>query len=280
MHSLRKLKDPTKGRVRSQIWLKQAEFDLEASKVSFDNKFYEWSAYQSEQAVEKSLKSVILNSGFIPPKIHKLAVLMGYCNRLNPAFKGTRFDFRDLDSFTFISRYPFIIPGRHITPHDQIKKSDATRLLEQSKDFVSKIRYILEHQTPVDDKKSQAYDFEISKDDLQNRLDNIVDIIVDNFAVEKIVLFGTYSKQFIPKSATTIDLLIIADTDEPFLERIKNARDITKGQQPSIEPLVYTPDEFKYMTEEEGEGLLEIAVTEGKILYDKDLGKMVHKLKF
>lgn len=278
MHSLRKLKDPTKGKIRSQIWLRQAEFDLEASKVSYDAKFYEWSAYQSEQSVEKSLKAVILESGYFPPKIHKLAVLMGYCNKLNPAFRETKFNFRDLDSFTFISRYPFVIPGRNITPHDQIKKDDAERLLNQSRDIVTKIRYIMENGESVSAEQSQAYEFDFEYQNLKPRLEGVIDGMLEGFDVEKIILFGTYAKQFIPKKATTIDLLIIANTQDSFVERIKKARDVSKGGQPSIEPLVYTPEEFHYMTEEEGEGLLEIAVVEGKLIYDKELGKMLDKI--
>lgn len=137
------LKKITRKGKRYQVWLEQAEFDLEAAKVSCDNGFNEWACFQSEQAVEKALKAVLVNAGWRPPKMHKLAVLMSYCNNANSEFKKTKFEFRDLESFTFVSRYPFLIPGENLSPHNFITLDDAKRCINQARSFLDKIQKLL-----------------------------------------------------------------------------------------------------------------------------------------
>jgi len=139
---LRKLKRKGKGE-RYKVWLEQAEFDYEAANVSKENKFYEWSCFQCEQSVEKALKAVLVHAGWRPPKMHKLAVLMSYCNDANKEFRKTKFEFRDLESFTFVSRYPFLIPGENLSPHKFINLEDAKRCLKQARSFLDKIHNLL-----------------------------------------------------------------------------------------------------------------------------------------
>ncbi len=136
-------KSATKGE-RYRVWVKQAQFDLEAAQISKDNGFFEWACFQSEQAVEKALKGVLVHSGWRPPKMHKLAVLMGYCNNANRKFRQTKFEFRDLEAFTFVSRYPFLIPGENLSPHEFISIDDAERCIHQAKSFLEKILILLE----------------------------------------------------------------------------------------------------------------------------------------
>src|SRR5574342_340456 len=98
--SLRKLK--ANAWKRYKIWLNQAEFDLKAANISLAHGFHEWAAYQAEQAVEKGIKSVIVNAGWLPPKVHKIPVLIGIANQANKEFAMTKFQFKHLESFTFI----------------------------------------------------------------------------------------------------------------------------------------------------------------------------------
>ncbi|MBN2016350.1 HEPN domain-containing protein [Candidatus Dojkabacteria bacterium] len=129
---------------RYKVWLKQAEFDFEAAKSSKLSGFFEWACFQCEQAVEKALKAVLVKAGWRPPKMHKLAVLMSYCNRANGKFRQTKFEFRDLESFTFVSRYPFLIPGENLSPHEFISSDDAERCIIQARTFLDKIHSLLE----------------------------------------------------------------------------------------------------------------------------------------
>jgi len=139
---LRKLRSKGKGN-RYLVWLEQAEFDFQAAQVSKENKFYEWTCFQSEQAVEKALKAVLVHAGWRPPKMHKLAILMSYCNEANEEFRRTKFEFRDLESFTFVSRYPFLVPGENLSPHKFINLDDADRCINQARKFLDKIHSLL-----------------------------------------------------------------------------------------------------------------------------------------
>lgn len=103
---------------------------------------------------------------------------------------------------------------------------------------------------------------------LAGRVENIVSCLVREFEPERIILFGSYARGDYTKDST-IDLLIIADTDERFLDRIKKALLSCRGQTPSIDPLVYTPDEFTSLIEQ-GEGFIDSAIDEGIIIYEKE----------
>ncbi len=128
---------------RWQVWLNQAYFDLQAAELSMDNNFYEWATFQSEQCVEKALKAVIVEGGFRPPKVHKIAVLLSMSNRVNKSFKHVEFQFRTIEAFTFISRYPFLIPGEHQSPHEYVTYMDAVSCINEAKDTFWKIKNLL-----------------------------------------------------------------------------------------------------------------------------------------
>lgn len=139
---LEKIKRVSKSK-RYKVWLSQATFDLQAAEASAENGFYEWACFQSEQSAEKALKSVLVHAGWRPPKMHKLAVLMSYCNNANRQFRKTKFEFRDLEAFTFVSRYPFLIPGENLSPHEFITVKDAEKCIQQAKNLLSKIHTLL-----------------------------------------------------------------------------------------------------------------------------------------
>lgn len=252
---------------RFKVWYKQGKFDLGAAKVSLDADYPEWAAFQAVQAVEKGLKSVIVYAGINPPKIHKLQTLIGMANRVCPEFRDTRFEFRYLESFTFISRYPFLLPGKEETPHEIIKKEDSQKALEQAVDIMEKIGNILSHE--VTEVGSVLEMDEYSEKEIDERLEEIKTKLVEEFSPEKIILFGRFARQKQVPRLSTMDILVIADTELRFIERINKAREVTKGDDPIIEPIVYTPSEFKIMTEDVGEGFLESALEEGRVVYER-----------
>lgn len=253
---------------RYLVWFKQGEYDLLASQVSMESGFYEWSTFQAVQAVEKALKSIIVYSGVNPPKIHKLQVLMGICNRVCVEFKQTKFEFRFLESFTFISRYPFLLPGKTKTPHEIITINEANKALKQARDFLQKISVILSHPIDIED-KDFVYSEVFTKAEVSNRVQQVTKQLVELFNPEKIILFGRFAREENVSRFSTMDILVITNTELPFIERIYKARKATRKSEPIIEPLVYTPEEFKVMTEDEGEGFLESALAEGREIYSK-----------
>lgn len=267
---LEPIKSKKKFRKRFLVWFNQAKFDIKAAEVSLDHGFNEWATYQAEQAVEKGIKAVLVHAGWKPPRIHKLQVLIGMANQANVEFRNTKFNFRHLESFTFVSRYPFLIPGGHETPHEQISKSDAAQAIDQAKDFVTKIGFILKNPV-IEAADGVPTEEEIySSANIHDRIEEVKSILIREFNPEKIILFGSFAREKHVKEPSTIDLLIIADSDLPFIQRISKARQATRGGLPVIEPLIYTPEEFRIMTEEEGESFFEDALKTSQTLYEKN----------
>ncbi len=102
---------------------------------------------------------------------------------------------------------------------------------------------------------------------IAKRIEDCVKKLKSTFDPEKIILFGSYARGDVEDQGT-MDLLIITKSKMPFFERIKKALIACKGGKPSIEPIVYTPEEFNELLSI-GEGFLEDATEEGLILYRK-----------
>jgi len=252
---------------RSNVWMEQAIYDLQAAKLSIDNNFFEWAAYQAEQAAEKALKAVVVHAGLRPPRMHKLGMLFGICNQANEKFRNTKFNFKHLESFTFISRYPFLLPGRNKAPHDLINLNDAQKAFDEAQDLVDKIKTLIVGGAmivagPIT--SEPVY----SSEEVAARLEEIKTILVPAFNPEKIILFGRFARETGPITGT-MDVLMIANSNLDFVDRIVKARELTRGAKIIIEPLIYTPEEFNLMTKEEGEGFFESALEEGKVIYQK-----------
>ena len=62
------------------LWIKQAEKDLKASKDSLNAGNYEWSCFQAHQAVEKALKAIYLKRYKELLKTHDLTLLASKIN--------------------------------------------------------------------------------------------------------------------------------------------------------------------------------------------------------
>ncbi|MCS7316971.1 MAG: HEPN domain-containing protein [Candidatus Dojkabacteria bacterium] len=262
-------------------WIKQAKFDLEAAKISYSNNFYEWTAYQCIQAVEKSLKSVIVQAGLRPPKVHKLAIILSMCNYISPKFSNIRLDFRYLESFTFVSRYPFVIPSKfNETPHELITKQDADALLNITTQILKIVEDFLyssdENKYIQFQNKNILYSSDnelFSEKEVEDRINNLVDALINIdpsvMVVKKIMVFGSFARNKIQPKTKTMDILIVADTKMNFIQRISFIRNLTKGGVPIIEPLVYTQEELDFLVNEEGEGMLETALEQSIIVYEK-----------
>ena len=103
--------------------------------------------------------------------------------------------------------------------------------------------------------------------DIEKRLEEIKNIVVEKMNPHKLILFGSYARG--NKRLSTIDLLVITDTQMEFKERIAYVREITKGRLPVVSPLVYTPEEFDILLNQEGESFIENAIAEGRIIYQR-----------
>lgn len=102
---------------------------------------------------------------------------------------------------------------------------------------------------------------------IAERIDSIVKVITDNYDTEKILLFGGFARGEFDEEYSEMDILIVANTEQRFLERIRNVREICTGY-PHVDPIMYTPGEYRALLKE-GEGFLEEATEEGIVIYQK-----------
>ncbi len=264
---------------RFKIWLSQSEFDLKAATTSLDNKHYEWVCYQAIQSVEKAFKAVIVQAGFRPPKTHKLGVLVSMSNQANNLFEKVKLEFRKLESYTFISRYPFVIPNLEKTPHELITKQDAETCIKLATDIYNKVSDFVYSQTPKlgKDKDLEMSEYYYTAKEIDERLEQVKKELINSdkqkLNVKKIMLFGSFARDKHRPRSSTMDLLVIADTTLDFIDRIHYVRLLTKGGVPIIEPIVYTEKEFEQMTQDEAEGFLETAIDEGRVIWGESEGK-------
>ena len=102
--------------------------------------------------------------------------------------------------------------------------------------------------------------------ELRAELDRIVNVLRERGDVEKVILFGSLARGEVT-STSDIDLIIVQDTDKPFLERL---HDIYSSVVPkkALDVLVYTPDEFQSLKEDRS--FVKRALKEGRVLYAKE----------
>jgi predicted nucleotidyltransferase len=101
----------------------------------------------------------------------------------------------------------------------------------------------------------------------KTELDKIVRRLVEGYKPEKIILFGSYAYGQ-PHSDSDLDLLIIKDTSERFIDRCVNVRRIVSypGRSIPFEPLVFTPAELKERLAI-GDQFINEILTKGELLY-------------
>ena len=102
---------------------------------------------------------------------------------------------------------------------------------------------------------------------IEDQVKKIVDIIIDRYQPEKIILFGSYAYGN-PDEDSDLDLLVIKDTKMP---RYKRSREIRRWLWGILDIpkdiLVYTPKEIEEWKNVKQAFITEI-VSKGKVLYE------------
>ncbi len=102
------------------------------------------------------------------------------------------------------------------------------------------------------------------EDKLKKELGRITPLL-KNLEIEKAILFGSVVSGNIGFTSD-IDLIIIKKTKKRFLKRLEEIYGYLKPRC-AIDILVYTPEEFKTLSEENN--FIKNAVSKGEILYEK-----------
>ena len=99
-------------------------------------------------------------------------------------------------------------------------------------------------------------------------LDRMVQRLADEYAPERIVLFGSHAAGTADADSDT-DLLIVKDTSERFLDRWTTVQRLLTGLHFSIpvETIVLTPTEVETRIES-GDAFLHTILDRGEILYE------------
>ena len=105
--------------------------------------------------------------------------------------------------------------------------------------------------------------------EIQKVINDIVEKLVAEYDPQKVVLFGSYAYGS-PRSDSDIDLLIIKNTSERFIDRWTTVRGILSdpGRTAPLETLVLTPDEVSRRLSIGDQFLREI-MEKGEVLYGK-----------
>ena len=99
-----------------------------------------------------------------------------------------------------------------------------------------------------------------------NQIDEYCQEVVSKLNPQTVILFGSFASGDI-NEASDIDIVVIADFQVSFLDRIKLLLDLNRSDLP-IEPIGYRAEEFERM-KQAGNPFIEEVVDKGKILYPK-----------
>ncbi len=101
-------------------------------------------------------------------------------------------------------------------------------------------------------------------------LEQLRELLVPFFsesAAKKAVVFGSYARGE-SDEYSDLDLIIVAKTETPFLERFRDYIGIYKIWRKGLDMLVYTPEELERMQREENP-FITLAFGEGIVIYEE-----------
>lgn len=101
--------------------------------------------------------------------------------------------------------------------------------------------------------------------EVREKINVYVREVVEKFHPSLVVLFGSFASGDI-NEGSDVDILVVADFKEGFLDRIKTLMDLNRFQIP-IEPIGYTQSEFEEM-KRKGNLFLTEVLEKGKILFE------------
>jgi len=104
--------------------------------------------------------------------------------------------------------------------------------------------------------------------EISSQIEQYCQEVAANLNPQAIILFGSFATGDI-NEGSDIDILVIADFQVSFLDRIKLLLELNRFDLP-IEPIGYTAEEFDRMRQA-GNPFMANVVDTGKILYQREL---------
>lgn len=89
--------------------------------------------------------------------------------------------------------------------------------------------------------------------------------VIEKLNPQTVILFGSFARRDI-NEGSDVDISVVADFKEAFLDRIKTLLDLNDGIGLPLKPIGYTPEEFQKMREEGNRFIQEVLET-GEALY-------------
>jgi predicted nucleotidyltransferase len=122
---------------------------------------------------------------------------------------------------------------------------------------------------PVDESQLKPSLCETLRPDVtETLLNDITRRIVDAFHPQQVILFGSYAYGT-PHRDSDVDLLVVMESDESSVERIRKVRAIAKIPYLPMDVLVKTPEEIKTRIAMNDFFICEI-LTQGRVLFSHD----------
>ncbi|MCI2425053.1 nucleotidyltransferase domain-containing protein [Candidatus Acetothermia bacterium] len=97
------------------------------------------------------------------------------------------------------------------------------------------------------------------------KIERYKDIVVKELRPKAVILFGSFAKGDI-NECSDVDIIVIANFKEGFLDRIKLLLDFNDELKLPLEPMGYTTEEFQRM-QKEGNRFIQEVLNTGKVLY-------------
>lgn len=106
------------------------------------------------------------------------------------------------------------------------------------------------------------------KDHLTDSLAQILEVLVQQYAPQRIILFGSMAQRQ-THEWSDLDLVIIKESSLPFLQRLKEVA-LLCPVWVGVDFLVYTPAEFQQMVDEHNPFIINEVLKKGKVLYERN----------
>jgi HEPN domain-containing protein/predicted nucleotidyltransferase len=129
-------------RKATENWVKDAEDELSSALILLEHGKFKGVCYHSQQCVEKALKSLILEKGERPDKVHDIVELLAHVQRLGWKTSLTIDDAVFLNSI-YKARYP---TEEGLLPHGEPSKGDAERAARAAEALLGSMKSVLKQE--------------------------------------------------------------------------------------------------------------------------------------